>query len=95
MKQYKVICLNVGGHSNKIYFHGEIVREDQFLPGQAASYVKSGHVEEVGNTEEVPETPAVTEIPVTDDHKMVVEEKTETAAEPTKKEKAPVNKKKK
>jgi hypothetical protein len=55
MRKFRVICLNVLGHSNKIYRHGDIVPESAFPPGHADEYVKSKHMEEVFEEPEIVE----------------------------------------
>jgi hypothetical protein len=44
MRYFKITCLAVSGASNKVFNSGDIKAEDQFLPGAADAYVKSGHI---------------------------------------------------
>jgi len=43
-KKYEVICLNVGGKSNKIFTNKDLVDENDFEEGVAEQLVKSKHL---------------------------------------------------
>lgn len=47
MKKYKVIALSVGGLGNKIFNAGDIVLENNFIPGRADELVKQGFLEPI------------------------------------------------
>ena len=42
MKHYKVKALSVGGLGNKVFKHGDCVKESQFKPGRADELVQLG-----------------------------------------------------
>lgn len=52
MKKYKIIALSVGGHSNKIYNHNDIVSADAFEDGLVDDLEKQGFIEEVKGEKE-------------------------------------------
>lgn len=43
-RRYKVKSLNVSGKNNKIHYYGEIVSDNNFLPGHALELEKDGHL---------------------------------------------------
>ena len=47
MDYFKVLVISVSGAGKTIHNHGDIVPENQFAPGAADSYVKSGHIKKV------------------------------------------------
>lgn len=54
IREYKVIALSIGGHNNKIYNHGDTVKEDNFPPGNAEAMVAKGFLERAGESDEKP-----------------------------------------
>lgn len=50
-KTYRVIALSVGGLSNKIFESGDVVTEDNFLPGRAAELVAQQFLVELSDEE--------------------------------------------
>lgn len=61
MKSYRVIALSCGGHGNKIYKSGDVVKEGSFPPGRAEELVKKKFLELIvgGEKTEVPLSPSV------------------------------------
>ncbi len=53
VKKYKVIALNVGADSNKIFYSGDIIKADAWAePEQAEKLVKQGFLEPYEGKEE-------------------------------------------
>jgi len=54
IKKYKVKALSIGGRGNRIFNHGEIVKQTDFQHGHAESLVASGHLMPLYQSEEFP-----------------------------------------
>jgi hypothetical protein len=76
MRQYKVIALSVGGRANKIFSAGDMVNEDQFIPGRSEELVEQGFLQRTG---EIPGTVKES----SDDIEVEVTQKEVPAEEPT------------
>jgi hypothetical protein len=50
MKRYKVIALSVGGRANNIFSAGDIVTEENFIPGRADELVAQGFLKQIDET---------------------------------------------